>query len=59
MERDQSREMTAGEVDLLPMEQIDKIAPRLPYRDYRTEKEPDGTSRRIIRFPNGGRFEVI
>jgi hypothetical protein len=59
MEPNEPRAISVDEVDQLTMEQIARSIGRSPFRDYRTECEHDGTSRRVMRFLNGGRFEVI
>ena len=53
-----SHVLTGEEVDELPMRTIDRITALQSVREYRTP-DADGTSRRVIEFEGGARFEVI
>jgi len=59
MSEDASRELSLDEIDDLSMQAIDQITPRLPVRNYQTPKADDGSSRHIMEFGYGARFEVI
>ena len=59
MNEGEPRELSLDEVDDLSMQAIDQIAARHPVRDFRTPKAEDGTSRHILEFEHGARFEVI
>jgi hypothetical protein len=58
-EEDEPRELSLDEIDDLSMKAIDEITPRLPVRDYRTPRAEDGSSRHVMEFDRGARFEVI